>query len=81
MRRNWHRITFIGFSATAVILLVVSFLLPPMGSIEPSVIQGVGELFAFAALSQIVPAIEAGKGVKIQRGETTLEVEGKEKEE
>lgn len=78
MEKNWHILLLIAFSAVAVILLLTSFLLPPMGSIDPSVIQGVGELFAFAALSQIVPAIEVGKTVKIQRGETSLEIEGKE---
>lgn len=78
MGKNWHKYLLIGFSVVAVILLIVSFLLPPTGSIDSSVIQGVGELFAFAALTQIVPAIEAGKTVKIQRGETSLEIEAKE---
>lgn len=58
----------------SIALLVTSFLLPPMGAISPTVLQGVGELFAFATLSTIIAAIHKGSDVTLQHGQTSITV-------
>lgn len=65
----------IGVSA---ILLIVSFVLPPAGSIDPSVMGGVGELFAFASLGTVIEAIEKGRDVSVSHGNTTLTLNNQE---
>lgn len=77
---RFHKRVFLVCLATSVLLLIASFLLPPMGLIEPSVLAGVGELFAFATLAQVVSAIERGKKATISKGDIHLTV-GDEKNE
>jgi len=65
----------LGVSA---ILLIVSFVLPPTGSIDPSIMGGVGELFAFASLGTVIEAIEKGSDVSVSHGNTTLTLNNQE---
>ncbi len=62
------------FSAVAAILLVGSFLLPPTGIIDPSVLAGVGEIFSFAALGVVIKAIDKGIDAKLTHGNTEIEL-------
>ena len=62
------------FSLTAIGLFVASFLVPPMGEIDPSVLKAGGIIFAFAALAEAREAIIEGMGVKVTHGDTTIEV-------
>lgn len=62
------------FSTIAVILLVVSFLLPPTGIIDPSALAGVGEIFSFAALGTVIKAIDKGIDAKLTHGQTEIEI-------
>lgn len=62
------------FSLTAIGLFVASFLVPPMGEIDPSVLKAGGIIFAFAALAEAREAIIEGLGVKVTHGSTTIEV-------
>lgn len=55
-------------------LIITSFFLPPTGDISPSVLQGVGELFAYPALAFAAKALEEGKTARMRRGNTTIEV-------
>ena len=69
---------------TSVFLIVTSFFIPPKGQIDPSVLQAVGELFAFAALFKlpnIIQSIADGKALTIQHGSTSVTVSSKEGEE
>lgn len=68
------------FAGVAIVLLVVSFFLPPIGVITPSTLEGVAELFAFASLGAVYKAIDKGKTATVTHGSTTLTV-GDEKEE
>lgn len=70
LRNLWFYI----FSITAVGLLIASFILPPMGVIDPSVLAATGEIFAFAALGAVVKAIDKGVDAKVTKGDTTLTV-------
>lgn len=62
----------------STILLIVSFVLPPSGSIDPSVMGGVGALFAFASLGTVIEAIEKGSDVSLSHGNTTLTLNNQE---
>lgn len=68
---------------TSVGLLIASFIVPPLGIISPSVLQGVAELFAFAALFRlpnIIQSISDGKQVTLSHGSTTVTVASRDEE-
>jgi len=58
----------------SVILLLAGFLLPPMGMIDGSVLTAVGELLLFPVVIYGFRAIELGLEVKIQKGDTSVEI-------
>lgn len=76
-----HNLWFKILSAVAVLLLIASFIVPPLGVIAPSVIAGVGEIFAFAALWTLIKAIDKGKTASVSHGQTTIKVENDKDEE
>ena len=55
-------------------LIVAGFLLPPMGIIDGSVLTAVGELLLFPVVIYAFRAIELGLEVKIQKGDTSVEI-------
>lgn len=59
---------------TAIVLIVTSYLLPPTGVIEKTVLEAVGWLFSFAALGVVLAAIENGIGAKMTRGDTVIQI-------
>lgn len=65
---------FAVFSIVAVLLIVISFFLPPQGTVDPSVLGAAGELFLFAALWTVIHAIDNGHSAKITKGDATIEV-------
>lgn len=67
-------------SAITVGLIVASFIVPPTGVIDPSVLKAAGEIFAFATLWVVREAIKEGLSVKAVHGNTTIEV-GRDGEE
>ena len=62
-----NKIAFWVCLAISVTLLTVSFLLPPKGQIDPSVLRGVGEIFAFAVLYVVIEALQRGTDVTIHK--------------
>ena len=62
-------------------LLIASFVVPPLGTISPSVLTGVGELFAFATLGTVIEAIARGVDAKITHGNTELNLTNPDKPE
>jgi hypothetical protein len=56
----------------SVILLVASFLLPPTGKIDTSVLQAVGEIFAFATLYTVIVSIGRGGDITLKKGDTEV---------
>ena len=65
----------IGEALTAIValcLMVASFVLPPTGTIDPSVLQAVGEILVFPVIWMIPKAIEAGRKIKYK----DLEISG-----
>lgn len=62
------------FAVVAIVLLCVSFFLPPVGLITPSTLEGVAELFAFASLGAVYKAIDKGKKATVSHAGTTITV-------
>ena len=58
----------------AIGLLLGGFFAPPLGSIDNSVITGVGILFCFGVLAQLPTLIEVAGSAKISHGNTTIEI-------
>lgn len=63
-------ITFI----LSVALIIGGFFCPPIGVIDGSVLSAVGLLLMFATIDKVPDAIKAGKSIKLQRGDTSIEV-------
>lgn len=71
---RWARILFWVFLGISTILIIGSFFVPPMGTIDPSVLQGVGEIQGFASLGVGFECILEGMNVTLQKGDTTINV-------
>lgn len=72
-----------SFAIAAIGLLVVGFIVPPMGIIDGSVLTAAGILFAFGVLFKaegIIKSIEEGKTLSITHGETNLTVSSRDEE-
>ena len=67
-----NKIAFWVCLAISVILLTVSFLLPPTGKIDPSVLRGVGEIFAFCCLYTVIEALQRGTDVNFHKGDIDI---------
>ena len=61
----------------SILLIVGGFIVPPTGVIDGSVLTAVGLLLMFSLIEKLPEAIAAGRSVKIQRGDTSLEVTAK----
>lgn len=55
-------------------MLIGGFFCPPLGIIDTSVIQATGLLFGFGVVAQLPILIEVAGYAKIQRGDTTIEI-------
>ena len=64
------------FSLISLTLIIISCFLPPTGEIHPSVMAGVGEIFAFASLGTVIKAIDKNKSISLSHGDTTITVNG-----
>lgn len=74
-----HKIAFWVCLAISVTLLTVSFLLPPTGKIDPSVLRGVGEIFAFAVLYTVIEALGRGTDVTLHKGDIDITLNNPDK--
>ena len=80
MKKNrFSKATFLLCLIVSVGMMVGGFFVPPLGVIDGSIITGVGELLAFAALAMVPSVISSAKSTKVTtRSGTTIEVKGKE---
>ena len=69
------------FSISGLLLLVASFILPPLGTIDNSVLAGVGEIDVFIALGCVVKAIDKGVDVTAQHNNTSISITNREEED
>ena len=70
-----HNLPFHILTGIAIALIIISFVLPPTGEIDPSVLKGVGEIFGFLSLYSVVLAIEKGTGASFKKGDIELEIQ------
>lgn len=82
VKRHWYEHAAMLIS---IVLIVASFLVPPTGVIDGSVLMGIGELMAGAAvlsfLGNLPDYIKAGATAKISKGDLNLELHAKKDEE
>lgn len=76
-----HKIAFWVCLAISTTLLVSSFIIPPTGVIDPSVLRAVGEIFGFAVLYVVIEALQRGTDVTLQKGDVNLHLNNPDKVE
>jgi hypothetical protein len=55
---NHYKVAFFSTLAVSLVLLIVSFILPPSGQIDPSVCRAVSEVFLWPLLAFGAKALE-----------------------
>ena len=78
LKHNW---IFWVCLITSIFLIVTSFFIPPLAVIDGSILAATGELFGFAALGNIVAAIEKGIDAKVEHNGTSITIGDFEKKE
>ena len=77
MARNVKTSTSIALwvcTGCSLSLFIASFIVPPTGVIDPTVLKGGAEILGFAALFMVREAIMEGLGVKMTHGNTSIEI-------
>lgn len=72
-----HNIYFSILAFISIALIIASFIVPPTGVIDPSVLAATGEIFAFAALGAVYKAMDKDKSISLSHGQTTITLNGK----
>lgn len=81
VKNKWRESFWFKFlTVDAIILLVVSFIIPPAGIIDPSVLAAVGEIEALAALWIVYKAVQKGTGAHISKGDINIDIDKEEEE-
>lgn len=75
--RGW-KITFYASQAISVLLILISFFIPPVAVIDASIFAAVGELAFFPMLYAFYMIVMSGRKASIQKGETTISVNSDE---
>lgn len=78
--KRW-RVTFIVCMAISILLIIVSFIIPPHGVIDSSVLAAVGEIFAFPALYSVYNIFLTGRAVTFKKGNMEISANAVEKEQ
>lgn len=78
VQRHADKYIFYVCLGAAIILGAVSFVLPPTGVIDPSVLKLIALLLGFAALGVAGQNLANGKGVTFSHGETEVTIDDNE---
>lgn len=78
--RHEDRAIFYVCLSVAIVLLLVSFFVPPTGVIDPSVLKAAAILLGFAALGIVGKNLSLGKDVTFSHGDTEVTIGDKEGE-
>lgn len=65
----------------SIILLTISFLIPPTGQIDPSVLAAVGEIFGFSSLAVVIVALGRGTDVTLHKDNIDISLKNPDKDE
>lgn len=74
LKKHADKYIFYVCLAAAIIVGVVSFILPPTGIIDPSVLKFIALLLGFAALGVAGQNLANGKDVIFSHGETEVTI-------
>jgi membrane-bound ClpP family serine protease len=74
IRKHEDRAIFYVCLAVAIVLLLVSFFMPPRGVIDPSVLKAAAILLGFAALGIVGKNLSLGKDVTFSHGDTEVTI-------
>lgn len=66
--------TFYINLVVSILLIVGGFFVPPVGIIDGSVLTAVGLLLMFSVIEKIPEAIKTGKNIKVQKGDSSVEI-------
>jgi hypothetical protein len=85
MRNFWNNclrdnIFFWTFAIAGLLLIVASFILPPMGIVDNSVLAAVGELDGVIALGAVIKAIDKGVDATFQHNNTSVTITNKDED-
>jgi hypothetical protein len=69
-----HNVWFWVLLVTAILLIVASWIVPPMAVIDGSVLGAVGELAGFGALGALVKAMDMGVDARVRHHDTEVTV-------
>ena len=72
-----HLVAYFITLSVAIILMALSFQLPPKGAIDPSVLQAVALLLAFYCAFDMPHLVMSLKTFKLSKGDLTFEGETK----
>lgn len=86
MKKFWKNylesnVFFWVFALSGLVLIVASFVLPPMGSIDNSVLAAVGELDGVIALGAVLKAIDKGVDAQFQHNGTSVTITNKDEDD
>ena len=73
--------TFHILLTVSVLLIIGGFFVPPIGVIDGSVLSAVGLLLMFATIEKLPEAIKSGRNIKLQKGDSSVEISGKQSAE
>lgn len=69
------KVVFMICLIVSIVLIVAGFCVRPTGIIDGSVLTAIGELIAFPAIGFGFRAVELGYDMKINHGNTTIEID------
>ena len=72
---------FFVLATISILMLVISWIMPPPWQIHSSVIQGVAEIFAIMALWTIHTAVVKGRSATLKKGDIELHIKDEKQEE
>ncbi len=65
---------------TSTLLIIAGFIVPPTGIIDGSVLTAVGRRLLFTVVEKMPEAIKAGRNIKFQKGDMSIDVSSTEEE-
>lgn len=69
-----HNYAFWITLTVSIILLIASFIVPPLGIIDSSVLLGISELGFFATLGVLASAIDKGLDARVKHNDTEITI-------
>ena len=81
IKEKWISSAWLKFlTISSVILIIASFVIPPTGIIDPSVLMGIGELEILAGIWIIYDAVKKGTGAHLKKGDISIDIDENDEE-